>query len=224
MILAFPLSMSTIKVAARRLLASAGKRCMAGGALGSAVLPSAVFMSAVMLAALASQPAISSPLSDEIQNAGTETTIVSSDTANVSKDAGRIIEQYKLTNADNCAMLVVGVSTTNSVPIYFIPGPIPIGGIDGDLMSDIPITGITTGPEAALDGKNVSGAPIAGGERFIVFGVNLTNMTAGAIAIASLDTSNSTAGPHILSLANFGAADTKGNSVPLCVTTGIVTK
>jgi hypothetical protein len=221
-------STSIYKVALKQVRAFAGKCFMGGGGKDTDDRLKLVFTSAVMLAALVSRSAISSPLSDAVNANEAEITEVSTETIDVSKNASPPIKNYPLTNAGACALLVVGVSSGSSVPISFIPGPIPISGLQGDIIEspDLMAMGITItpGPVALNAGKTVSSSPITNGERFIVVGFNQSPLGSGVIANAAIDTSMAVAGPHMLALVNFTASSPAGNTVPMCVTTGVITK
>lgn len=184
-----------------------------------------IYLLTILIAAALSQ-VIASPLSDAVNQVDIDATAIGTTTANLSQDVKDLASKYRMTNGGKCALLVLGTGSAGSVPIYFIPGPIPISGLDADIIvgPGITVTGITAGPEATAQGKGVQGAPVPGGERFIIFGINSNNLGAGNVANVSFDLTGASIGNHIVALTNFDAGSAAGMSVPLCVTTGVITK
>lgn len=166
------------------------------------------------------QNGISSALDETVNGIEGQTTSISSTTANLSTDVLNLIRKYKMTNAGQCALLVIGTSTSSSVPVYFIPGTDPVAGLQADIVSSVPVTNVAIGPEGSQAGKQVGW----NNQRFLVFGINSTPLIAGTLAVISLDTSKIPPGFNSISLANFLASDANANLVPLCVTSGEIFK
>lgn len=183
-------------------------------------------MKTLFLLLLAAPVIAATPLSDATDELDRGVTAVSTTTDELTNDVNDLIDKYKLTNAGKCALLVIGNSSTNSMPVYFVPGPIPITALQADVMvgPGVIASSVTAGPEAIARDKGVQSGPIAGGRRFILFGININNLAAGNVANVSFDMSGASAGPHIIALTNFNASNATGADVPMCVTTGVITK
>lgn len=218
--------MSISKTALRKIRAYVGNSSTGiGVSIGTLMRRSIVCMFIIILPGQGST-LTASALSDAVGEVDQRATEVSSATANLSQDVSDLIAKYKLTNAGKCALLVAGTSSTNSSSIYFVPGPTPVSALQADVIasSSITITGIMTGMDADAMGKSVSSSPVPGGRRFLLLGFNQNIVGPGNIAMVMLDTSQASAGGHILALTNFSASGPDGNAVPMCATTGVITK
>lgn len=210
--------MSITRDALKQLRVFAVKCATGTGVTGNAVRRRSVFMLAASLAALALQPAIAS----QVQDLSGVVDQIGGDSEGVTT----LADKYRLTNAGRCALLVAGTSSSNSVPIYFIPGPLPVAALQADVIvgPGITISDISAGPETLAVRKDVQSAPISGGQRFILFGLNTNSLITGNAANVSLNLTGASIGPHIIALTNFVASSASGNDVPLCVTTGVINK
>lgn len=170
------------------------------------------------------------PFSDAVNQNSADGLAVQTANNKLGQDVASFKAKYALTNADACALLIIGNTTSGTVPVSFIPGPTPIVALQGDIVTtpQIPVLTVTTGPAATAAGKTVFTNQLPGAERFIVLGLDQTGVSSaigvGLIASINLDVSQVTNGSHVVSLTNFVAGDAAGNSVPLCVTTGVLTK
>lgn len=183
------------------------------------------FTLACGLAVLISRASGASALSDAVVTLSSSTDAASRATTVLDADVSDLIAKYRMTNAGDCALLVIGNSSNNSAPIYFIPGPTPAVVLQADLIvgPGITITEIDGGPAATAAGKNVQSAPIPGGERFIVSGTR-ASIGAGQIGTVNFDLTGAAVGSHIVAITNFVGGDALANDIPMCVTTGVITK
>lgn len=217
------LIMSIFKDATKRIHASAVKWFTDGGARDINGRQRFAFMCVFtgIIVALVSLSAIADPLSDTVNNIESQVAVTSTTTIDLVRVVGDIINKYKLTNAEKCALLIIGTSATNSVPIYFVPGPKPISALQADINSSpLLVANVTIGPEGIKAGKTISRTA----NRFLVLGFNQTSLVPGTIAIAEFDTSWAGTGNYAISLTNFSASSPDGITVPICVTSGILTK
>lgn len=217
--------MSISKAVLKKILASVVSGFTGiGGSLGSCTRRLIAFTFLVSLAASASRPAIATPLSNAVSGVENAATDVSARTTLLSGDLSGIIERYRLTNAGKCALLVVGSNSSDLVPINFIPGPTPIAGVQADILTDVPITMVMSGPAADAAGKTISTSQVPGGRRFILIGFNQNVLGAGTAVVVHYDATQAPAGSHTVTLANFSATSADGHVIPLCITTGVITK
>lgn len=166
------------------------------------------------------------PFSDAVNQNSADGLAVQTANQKLNQDVLTFKQKYALTNAGACALLIIGNSSSGVIPVSFIPGPTPIDGLQGDIVTtpQIPVLTAITGPAATAAGKQVAANQLPGVERFLVFGINANAIGAGVIATINFDTSQVTNGTHVVSLTNFIASDALGNEVPLCATTGVLTK
>jgi hypothetical protein len=163
-------------------------------------------------------------LSDSIQEVNDAAVDVSSKTDVLEEDVSTLIDRYRMTNAGKCALMVSGLVSDGMLPITFIPGQIPIAGLQSDVITDIPITMVMAGIASDAAGKTVSSSNVPGGKRFIVVGFNQSSIRAGDVVMLHYDPSVASVGDHAVTLTNFSASDPNGRVVPICVTSGVITK
>lgn len=165
-------------------------------------------------------------LPDAVNKLNSAVTNLEGTTGDLSGDVTGLLDKYLMTNGGKCPLLVVGVGSGSSLPISFIPGPQPIAGLQADVIvgPGLTITSIVEGPATQSAGKTIQSAPVPGGQRFLLFGLNQNILGTGEIATVNFDVTGASAGPHIIALVNFVAANADAIGVPLCVTTGVITK
>lgn len=214
-----------ILMALKLVIASAGRTLKQLSGLGIRVAVLSTFMFVAIITGLASQVG-ATELSDALDNANSNLTGTKGKTQALSLEVNEALKRYQLTNAGKCALLILGISSSSSVPVYFIPGPQAIAGLQFDILDGegIKIVNAVGGADLAAMGKQISSAQITGGRRSLLIGLNQNVFSSGNIAILTFDTSTASKGSHNLILTNFVAVSPAGSVVPLCVTSGVITK
>lgn len=170
------------------------------------------------------QSAISSATARE-QVLQSQTQVLSGQVTTAAADAIALVQKYHLTNAGTCPLFVVAPTTTTTLNLNFIPGPVPIAGVQADIVlpASTTVTAVAIGPAGSAAGKSVSTSVVGGNERVLIFGLNQTAIGAGTVAVATLS-STLPKGTYQLPLTNFTATDASGQGVPLCGVSGLLTK
>ncbi len=176
----------------------------------------------IVLAMFASVPILKAEnqeLSDEISSVTTESNQVQTEVNALSSDTGELVNKFKLTNAANCPLLVVGTSAS-PVTVNLIPESFSVAGLQADftLPSGFAITGITPGPVATSAGKSVQFSQVGNVWRVLLFGINQTILDPGPLFTMTI--SGTGTGTFPITLSNLTATDANGNGVFLCGTTG----
>jgi hypothetical protein len=179
-----------------------------------------------------SKPVISedAQLNAAITNVSSETAILSASVTTLSQDETTLIQKYHLTNAGQCGLLVVGISTGTAggvvqVPISFLPSSGATTAVQVDLLisSSFTITGATIGPAGAAAGKSVQISKVGAVTRVLVFGINTTPIGAGILATLTLSSLAGTPKSICpITMTNIVASDAVGNTSLLCGTSGAV--
>lgn len=115
---------------------------------------------------------------------------------------------------------------TVDLPIYFKSGDRDISAIQFDVQisSGLTVTSVIPGIATLAASKGVQGAPVPGGFRTLVFGLNQTSLPSGPIAILKLSVIPTIQpGKRIIPMAGVVASDPSGNSVPLAGRSGSIT-
>jgi hypothetical protein len=162
-------------------------------------------------------------LNNAITSVSSQTITLTATVGALSQDEATLINKYHLTNAGQCALLVVGVSTGATVPVSFLPTTSTTTAVQADFTfsSSFTVTGAAIGPAGTAAGKSVSINNVNGVTKFIVFGLNQTPIGPGVLATLSV---SSTAPPGIypITLTNLVASDPVGNTTLLCGTSGAI--
>lgn len=181
-------------------------------------------MKTFLTVVLLSQIASATPLSDAIDEADSATKRTMTATAELGGGVSELMGRYLMTNAGACALLIAGLNSDGMLAISFIPGPTPISGLQADILTDVPIAMVMPGPATDAAGKFLSSSALPDGRRFLIVGFNQNAIGSGEVAMAHYDILKVTPGPHRVSLVNFSASSPDGIEVPLCATSGVITK
>lgn len=169
-------------------------------------------------------------LNSAIATLSAQTTALQNSVTTLSKNQIALIQKYHLTNAGQCALLVVGVSTGtagNTIPVTlsFLPSASTTTAVQVDLFvsSSFTMTGTAIGPAGMASGKSVQTSSVNGGTRVLVFGLNTTPIGPGILATL---TYSSVAGMpkdfYPITPANITASDPNGLSSLICATSGAI--
>lgn len=133
------------------------------------------------------------------------------------------------TNQGQSVLVVAGVTTAKtgpvSVPLTIVPGQLLPASLQVDVLLPTGVTFVSAvaGQSTTDAGKLAQAAPITGGVRVIVFGLNQTPLAQGPIVTLNLTVGSSVAkGIYPISMVNPVASNGAGNSIPVCVTSGIL--
>lgn len=198
-----------------------------GKFVGVAVIAIVCFLSAESTYALDRQKLVNAitALTSKITALETQTSLLVSDN-NV------LLNKLASTNLDKSSLLTVGISTNVvagsqvQVPIKFVLGPIPIAGVQADIVipSSFSVVGIVAGPAATLAGKSVSMNVLGQTTRIIIFGLNQTPIFSGVVATLTLKSASvAPKGINPIVSLSPSATDANGNTVLLTTTSGLVT-
>lgn len=132
------------------------------------------------------------------------------------------------TNETQSVLLAAGIVTgpagfVADIPVTIIPGKFQPTAIQADVLlpSGVTFVSAAVGPASTAAGKSIQTAVITGGIRILIFGLNQTPILKGVVATLIV-----TLGPNKTSypipMTNPVASDGAGNSLPMCVTSGIV--
>lgn len=129
-------------------------------------------------------------------------------------------------NQPKAILLVAGVAAsvvgTIGLPVTLIPGTFLPTAIQADFVLPASITFVsaTLGPIPAGEGKSIQTSVVGTAIRVVVFGLNQTVITDGLDFTLNLKTTVKGSFPIILQ--NPVASDASGNTLPLCVTSGLI--
>lgn len=129
-------------------------------------------------------------------------------------------------NQTQAILLVAGVASaplgTITLPVTLVPGTFGPTAIQADFVLPASMTFVsaTLGPIPAGEGKSIQTSVVGGAVRVIVFGLNQTIITDGLDF--SLNLKTTVKGQFPILLQNPVASDAGGNTLPLCLTSGIV--
>jgi hypothetical protein len=134
------------------------------------------------------------------------------------------------TNQGQGVLAVVGVTTvkagtSGSIPITLIPGQFLPTDVQFDVLipTGVVFVSAIAGPSSTAANKLVQSAPVTGGVRIIVFGLNQTPLTQGVVVTLTLTAGSSIAKIlYPISIINPAASNLNGQALPFCVTSGIV--
>lgn len=216
--------MFSFKAVKNKIGAFVGNISGATGAGESLTRRCSVFLSITVLAALLSRPTVAKTLPEATQDIEETTDQLSTTTNQLQAHTSSLINKYFLTNAGKCAIMIAGLSSNGILSISFIPGPTAIAGLQADVLTDVPLTMVMAGTAASAAGKTVSSSAVSGGRRFLLVGFNQTALGVGEAVMIHYDDSQSASGDHPVALTNFSATDPNGRTVPICVTSGVITK
>ena len=186
-------------------------------------IPTIVLLLVLLLASQRGR-AENAQLNSAIQGDSSQTVLLQGAVSTLGADENALIQRYHLTNANQCNLLVVAVSTA-SIPINFVASTSPITDVQADLLfsSSFTITSSVIGPAGTAAGKSVQVSAIPGGERVIVFGLNQTPIGSGLLATLTYSAvANTPKGVYPISIANLAASDAGGNSKLLCGVSGAI--
>jgi hypothetical protein len=130
-------------------------------------------------------------------------------------------------NQPQAILLVAGVVSapvgTVALPVTLVPGSFLPSGVQADFVLPASATFVsaTLGPIPAGEGKSIQTSLVGTAVRVIVFGLNQTVITDGLDFTLNLKTTVKGQFPIILQ--NPVASNPSGLTLPLCVTSGIVT-
>jgi hypothetical protein len=116
--------------------------------------------------------------------------------------------------------------TTVTVPILWKAGTIPVSTVQFDIQlpSGITFNSITAGAAATASSKSVQSAPVSGGVRAIIFGLNQNQIPTGVLANLKLDVATTaSSGKKALPIIGIVGSDPAGTSVALIGVSGSVT-
>jgi hypothetical protein len=130
-------------------------------------------------------------------------------------------------NETKAILLVAGVvaapaGTTVNLPVTLIPSAFKPTAIQADFVLPPSMTFVsaTLGPLPLGEGKSIQTNLVGGAVRVLVFGLNQTPISEGLDFTLNLKTT--VKGQFPILLQNPVASDGTGNTLPLCVTSGIV--
>lgn len=164
-------------------------------------------------------------LNSAIQAVSSQTVVLSGAVSSLSQHQTALIQKYHLTNAGQCGLFVVGVTSGTTVPISFLPPSGTITAVQGDLLisSSFTVTGVTIGPAGTAAGKSVQTSTVNGVTRVIIFGLNTTPIGPGVLATVTYSSLvNTPKGIYPITLTNVVASDTAGNTSLVCGTSGAI--
>jgi hypothetical protein len=130
-------------------------------------------------------------------------------------------------NQPNAVLLVAGIMSapvgTVALPVTLVPGMFLPSAIQADFVLPPSMTFIsaTLGPIPAGEGKSIQTSVVGTAVRVIVFGLNQTVITDGLDFTLNLKTT--VKGTFPILLQNPVGSDPSGLTLPLCITSGIVT-
>lgn len=169
-------------------------------------------------------------LNAAIQNVSSQTVVLSGKVSSLASHQATLMQKYLLTNAGQCGLFIVGISTGNPggplpVTLSFIPTTSTTTAIQADLFtsSSFTATGIALGPAGTTAGKSVQMSNVGGSTRVLIFGLNTTPIGLGTVATLTYSSIAATPkGIYPIMVGNFIASDPNGNLSPLCATSGII--
>lgn len=149
-------------------------------------------------------------------------------------DQAAAIARYKSrldsVNASSGAIVAAGVRAVRvgqivTLPITFIPSTFKVAALQTDVLlpTGFSLVSFSTGSAVTSAGKSISQAPISGGLRFLVFGLNQTTLSEGLITNLRLRV-DATVIPNFypITLSVPSASDPSGNSQILSTMSGTV--
>src|SRR5439155_6527870 len=117
---------------------------------------------------------------------------ITQETTSLGTHESNLINKLRSTNAEDGAMIVGGIKSvhrgaTVTLPLTFIASTLPVSGIQIDVIvpSALTLGSVVAGASAATAGKQISTAPITGGIRIIVAGLNTTPIPTGVLVNVS---------------------------------------
>lgn len=172
----------------------------------------------------------STQLNSSIQAVSSQTTVLSGTISSLAQHQASLIQRYRLTNAGQCGLFVVGVSTGTAgasikVPLSFLPSTSPIAGVQADLLisSSFTFTGSAIGPAGTAAGKSIQTSNVNGATRVLIFGLNTAPIGVGVLATLNFSSVATTPkNIYPITLTNMTASDPNGGTSLLCGTSGII--
>lgn len=169
-------------------------------------------------------------LNSAIQTLSTTTVALSGHVASLSQSQQALIQKYHLTNAGQCGLFVVGVSTGTagrSIPVTlsFLPPTSTITSVQADLLisSSFTMTGATLGPAGVVAGKSIQTSNVNGMTRVLIFGLNTTPIGVGVLATLNFSSVATTPkNIYPITMSNLVASDPNGGTSLLCGVSGAI--
>lgn len=169
-------------------------------------------------------------LTDIIATLNSKVSTLQSKTDTLTVDVNKLLKKLALTNVNQSAIFVVGISTGIAgsqiqIPITYLTGPVPVTGLQVDIVlpSSFTIVSIVAGPVAIQANKSVQTNISGPAARVIIFGLNQTPMLSGVLATMTIQsTAISPKGSNQIIAVSPVATDAAGNPTLLTVTSGSV--
>lgn len=109
------------------------------------------------------------------------------------------------------------------VPVNFDPQTDSVAGVQFDfaIPAGTTFNSVSLGPTGTAAAKQIQSAPVTGGIRVIIFGLNTTTIAKGVVATINL--TPKTAGKPVFSLSNVSASTPAGQAVTIQTSVGTLT-
>lgn len=133
-------------------------------------------------------------------------------------------------NVGSSAIVAAGIGSgpaggTVTLPINILPGNLSVAALQVDVIlpTGFTLTSFSTGPVVGASGKAISSAPINGGTRFLVFGLNQNTIEEGLMLTLKLKVDSSVRqGNYFIAMNEPSASDPFGQVAVLATMSGTV--